>query len=111
MNKKEAIYVLEAIRDIYPKFDISKRKAEMLLPQLEQMNYAMVMQKLATYVANNPYPPTIAEIAAYKTNENDHLKQMKIWRKEADKVPNELKQRFHQQMISLLREKSHESNR
>lgn len=51
MNQREAIEVLESIRDIYPKSDQTKRKANMLLPKLTQMDFPLVMEKLSAHVA------------------------------------------------------------
>lgn len=70
MNRNEAIDVLETIRDIYPKFEVSERKANILIPKLQPMDYGLVMEKLSAHVAAHPYPPTIAEIAAFPPEAN-----------------------------------------
>lgn len=54
MTKKEAIYVLETIRAIYPKYEISKKKAQILTPQLQPMDHKLVMEKLSAYVGEPP---------------------------------------------------------
>lgn len=110
MDKSEAIQVLETIRDIYPKYDVSKKKAQMLIPQLKPMDHKRVMEKLSSHLATCPYPPTIAEIAAYPVKNNDHLELIKRWRVEASKVPNEIKQVFHQQMVKLVKDKANDSD-
>lgn len=110
MDKSEAIQVLETIRDIYPKYEVSKKKAQMLIPQLKQMDHELVMERLSAHLATCPYPPTITEIAAYPAESNDHLEEIKRWRTEASKVPNEIKQVFHQQMIKLIEEKANDSH-
>ncbi|WP_404452563.1 hypothetical protein LG329_00275 [Virgibacillus necropolis] len=106
MNKQEAINVLETIRDIYPKFEVTKRKASLLIPQLKQMDYPLVMKKLSAFVATHPYAPTLAEIAVYPEEDNVHLANIHKWRAEADKVPIELKHAFHERMVKLLKEKT-----
>jgi len=111
MNRNEAIDVLETIRDIYPKFNVTERKAKILLPQLTPMDYGLVMEKLSAYVAANPFPPTIAEIAAYPPEENEYLDRISKWREEAAQVPDGVKQSFHEQMVKLLKEKTNDSNR
>ncbi|MEN1968327.1 hypothetical protein WMZ97_09670 [Lentibacillus sp. N15] len=45
MNQQEAIETLQTIKDIYPNFVISKRKAAILLPELQKMDHALVMKK------------------------------------------------------------------
>lgn len=110
MNRDEAIDVLETIRDIYPKFDVSERKAKILLPQLAPMDYELVMEKLSTHTVSHPYPPTIKEIAVYPPEENNHLQLISQWREEAAKVPETVKQNFREQMAKLIKEKSHDSN-
>src|SRR5699024_6296685 len=111
MNRNEAIDVLETIRDIYPKFDVSERKATILLPQLAPMDYGLVMEKLSASVAANPFPPTIAAIAAYPPEENEHLDKISKWREEAAQVPDGVKQAFQAQMIKLLKEKSNDNSK
>ena len=111
MTREEAINVLETIRDIYPKYEVSRKKAQLLIPQLLQMDHALVLEKLSAYVATRPFAPTLAEIAAYPVESNDHLEKIKLWRTEAARVPAEVKQNFHQQMVKLLKEKTNDSNR
>ena len=108
MNKQEAILVLETICDIYPKFEVSKKKAHMLVPQLMQMDYALVMEKLSAYVGTHPFAPTLADIAAYPPVCNDHLANINRWRAEAATVPDDVKQNFYKQLSNLLKDKSHD---
>lgn len=110
MDRKEAIRVLETIKEIYPRYDISKKKAQMLIPQLQPMDAHGVMEKLTAHVAHHPYPPTIAEIAAYPAKSNTHLEKLQKWRLDAAEVPRELKQRFHKQMTQLVKDKANDSN-
>jgi hypothetical protein len=107
MTRQEAIDVLETIRSVYPKFDISKKKAKLLIPQLEKMDYAGVMDKFSAFIATYPYAPTIAEIAVYPKAQNVYLEEMKIWEKEAAEVPEKTKETFRIAMQELLAEKSH----
>ena len=108
MNKQQAIHVLEMIRDLYPRYTISKEKARMLIPALLPMDYERVRGKLATYVATHPYAPTIAEIAAYPIEENEKLDQLEQWREEAADVPFAMKQEFQQKMVLLLEGKGYD---
>ncbi|MDY0404218.1 replicative helicase loader/inhibitor [Virgibacillus sp. 179-BFC.A HS] len=108
MTRNEAIRVLETIKEIYPKFEISNTKAKMLLPKLEEMDFEGVLQKLAAYVATHPYPPTIQEIAAYLPTNDNRLQQIDSWRKEAACVSPTTKRHFRQKLYQLLQEKCHE---
>ncbi|MCT2534786.1 hypothetical protein NC661_04395 [Aquibacillus koreensis] len=104
MNRDQAIDVLETIDELYPKYELTERKANMLLPQLMRMDYDRVLQNLSTYIAQYPYPPTLAEIAAYPKEEQNYVDQLQQWKKEADLVSEETKQKFRQQMDRLLKE-------
>ncbi|MUV37802.1 hypothetical protein JNUCC1_01608 [Lentibacillus sp. JNUCC-1] len=76
------------------------------MPLLKKMDYQAVFDKLSHHVATSPYVPTLAEIAAYPPEENLHLEQMKQWKAEAAKVPQETKERFLEAMHKLIKEKS-----
>lgn len=107
MNKKEEIHVLEMMQDFYPKYNLSKEKAKMLIPALLPMEYERVMEKLAAFVASHPYAPTIAEIAAYPPVRNEQLDEVSVWKKEAANVPEEIKRVFHLKMSELLQDKAY----
>lgn len=111
MNYEEAIIVLETIGELYPKYEVSVRKAQMLAPQLMKMDYARVLENLSDYVAAHPFAPTLAEIAGFPVESNDHLDNINVWRAEAAKVPDEIKHHFHKQMITLLKDKAHVTDR
>lgn len=102
MNRQEAIHILELIPDLYPRYNISKKKAEMLIAALLPMDYEGVKANLAVYVANHPYAPTIAEIADYPVVRDEQLNQLEVWREEAERVPFEIKQQFQEKMTRLL---------
>lgn len=102
MKHEEAVRVLEALQELYPKFELSKKKVQILLPHLEKMDYQGVMAKLSAYVTDHPYAPAIAEIAVYPAEANLHLRMMKEWQKEAEQVSEDTKRRFRKQMHKLL---------
>lgn len=106
MNRQEAIEILETIQEVYPKFVLSKRKANMLLPVLQEMDYQQVTEKLSHHVATHPYAPTMEEIAAYPAVENNYLQLVRAWREEAASVPADVKMSFYQRMNTLLAEKA-----
>lgn len=105
MNQHEGIALLQTIQEVYPKYDLSKRKAGMLLKALQDMDYMLVMERLSSHVASHPYPPTIEEIAAYATDENKALHQIQAWREEAAMVPADVKVSFYRKMNALLSKK------
>lgn len=102
MNRQQAIHTLELIRELYPRYHISKEKAKMLIPTLLPMDYERVKKNLSKYVATHPYAPTIAEIAANPVVTNHSVDHLDVWRKEAADVPVEVKQNFKRKMTLLL---------
>jgi|SRR5690625_2744605 len=105
MNRNQAIEILQMINEIYPKFNLTERKVEIMLPELEKMDYERVKARFSEYMTTSPFPPTLADIAAYAPPENETLKQMEQWRKEAEQVPAEVKLQFREKMQQLIREK------
>ncbi|WP_138416622.1 hypothetical protein [Aquibacillus sediminis] len=106
MTYEEAVEILETIHEVYPNFTISERKVRILIPQLKQMDYQGVLAKLSTYVGQNPFAPTLADIAVYPPKENHYLHQMKNLRKQTRRVPEETKRNFQLQMQQLIKEVS-----
>ena|SRR5699024_5494454 len=105
MTHEEAVSVLETIEEVYPSFSLSKRKANLLIPPLKQMDYDGVMARLSEFIVHHKFAPTIAEIAVYPKKENEHLKQRDQWKKAADNVSPEIKKRFQDAMRKLVTEK------
>lgn len=105
MTHDEAVRILEMITDVYPKSQMNRNKAMLLLPALKEMDYDGVMKKLSAFVATYPYPPTLAEIAVYPKEENETLQKINRWRREADKVAPEMKMNFRREMQRLMKEK------
>lgn len=112
MNRQEAIDVLHLIKELYPKFNAKKQRMQLLIPILEKMDYQQVMDNLTHYVSQNPFPPTIADIAAPTQVENDYLEEMQVWADEAQQVHPDVKARFHTELQNLVRKKSgHETGK
>ncbi|OZU87642.1 hypothetical protein CIL03_16270 [Virgibacillus indicus] len=105
MIKEEALEVLQTINEMYPRFDLTKRKAKMLVPNLKQMDYQGVMKNLSAYIMEHPYPPMLSEIAAYGDEEESHLEEMAKWQEEAKKVSPLLKEQFRQQFEQFIKGK------
>jgi len=110
LNHNEAVEVLQTISELFPdRFELTKKKANILIPQLKKMDYQGVMDNLSSYVVEKPFPPTIAEIASYPAEKNDHLEKVEKWKQEAQQVSPETKRKFEQQFQKLAKEISHDS--
>lgn len=106
MNREQVIELFKFVKSVYPTFEVSSKKVDVWTKVMRDMDYYRVMERAEEYVVENKFPPTIADIAAYAPPENETLKQMKEWRREAEQVPDEVKQRFYQKMKKLIQEKS-----
>lgn len=102
MTKQEALEVLKTINEMYPRFELTKRKAVILIPNLKKMDYKGVMKNLSAFVMENPYPPLISEIAAYPDDEASALEEIEQWKEEAKKVSPEMKERFKHEFQKLV---------
>jgi len=110
MNKQEASHVLQTIKELYPTFHLSQMKVAMLMRKLLPMDYEEVIKNVMKHVATHPYPPTIAEIAAYPKQQTEEIDKLDAWRKQAQDVSPEMKEQFFQKMYQLLKEASYEKN-
>lgn len=110
MERNQALEILETINELYPQFELTDRKVKIMLLQLEKMDYDRVMARLNEHIVNSPFPPTLAEIAAYAPEENKHLEQIQKWREEAAKVSPEVKERFRKE-LERLAQKIEEKNK
>lgn len=110
MTKEEALEILKTINEMYPRFNLTKRKAMLLIPNLQNMDYPGVMNNLSAFVMDNPYPPMLSEIAAYADEGDTALTEVKAWQEEAKKVPPEVKERFRKQFEQLVGQKRGETD-
>jgi hypothetical protein len=110
MTKEEALEILKTINEMYPRFNLTKRKAMLLIPNLQKMDYDGVMENLSAFVMDNPYPPMLSEIAAYAEDGDSALAEMETWQEEAKKVSPEVKERFREQFEQLVKQKRGEAN-
>ncbi|WP_101841954.1 hypothetical protein [Halobacillus sp. Marseille-P3879] len=107
MNYDQAVEVLQMIRELYPgKFEVSKTKAAVMIPQLEKMEFEPVKKKLSEYAGQYPFPPTLADIAVYPPIKNPYLEKMKKWDQEAEEVSDETKQLLQEKLDELIRKVS-----
>lgn len=83
MNESEAKDILERISVVYSRFEITEMVIEVWLGHLKTMHYDKVLYRLNEHIAENKFPPTIAEIAAYPKKENEFLKKVERWKEES----------------------------
>ncbi|WHY88167.1 replicative helicase loader/inhibitor [Neobacillus novalis] len=82
MEREEVYQVLEKIESAYQQFKISDETVIMWTKACRGMDFNLVMQKLIAFIAKSPFPPTIAEIAAFGVKRNDFLDKVKQWEQE-----------------------------
>lgn len=106
MNRKEALEVLKTIAELYPRFELTERKAAILIPGLLKMDYKKVMKNLEKHVTEYAYPPTLAEIAAYPSEKNEALERIEKYEREARENPPTPEQRrmYAESMKRLFKE-------
>lgn len=106
MKREEVKEVFKLISSVYPSFEVSSPKIDTWTRLMKGMDFDRVMKKAEEHIAANKFPPTIAEIAAYPPENNDHLHKMRQWEQEAAQVPEETKRKFKIKMQKLIQEKS-----
>ncbi|MCG5104411.1 replicative helicase loader/inhibitor [Oceanobacillus alkalisoli] len=106
MNRNQALEILETINELYPRFELTERKIQIMIPQLEKMDYDRVMARLSEHMVNSSFPPSLAEIAAYAPPKNEHLEKVRQWEREAAQVPDHVKQEFKRNLEKLIKDKS-----
>lgn len=106
MNRDQVIELFKLIKSVYPNFEVDSHKVDTWTRIMKGMDFKRVMAKTEEHVQTNKFPPTIAEISAFAPPENETLKKMKRWEREAEQVPDEVKQRFAERLNHLLKDKS-----
>lgn len=82
MEKKEVFQLLAKIESVYPQFKITDDTVVMWFEVTKGMDYQLVMQRLTAHIVKNPFPPVLAEIAAFKQNDNQYLQKRIQWEQE-----------------------------
>ncbi|MCM3671067.1 hypothetical protein M3181_19080 [Mesobacillus maritimus] len=82
MEKHEFLILLRKIEAAYPHNKIGDETALMWRRACLEMDFHHVMGKLIAHIENNPYPPSIAEIAVFTRTESLFLHQAKRWEQE-----------------------------
>src|SRR5690625_5782765 len=103
MTNQEALDVLKAINEMYPRFNLTKRKATLLIPNLKKMDYKGVMKNLSAFVMDNPYPPLLTEITAYPDDEESAHEKREERQEEASQADPKGKERYYKEMRKSLK--------
>ncbi|WP_180953731.1 replicative helicase loader/inhibitor [Bacillus sp. T33-2] len=82
MNPQEVYQVLSKIEAAYSQFKINDETVLLWVNMGREMGFEQVMQKLMAHIATKPFPPAIAEIAAYEDIKNDFTEKIKQWERE-----------------------------
>lgn len=104
MERNDVVELFKMIKSFYPNFEVSSEKVDAWHRIMKKMDYKRVVARLEQHAAENPFPPTIAEIAAYAPPKNETLEQMQKWREEAAKVPPEVKEEFKRRFEKFVKE-------
>lgn len=105
MNRSEVIELFKLLKDVYPTFEVSTPKVNTWTKLTKDMDNDRVLKKAEQHIAENKFPPTIAEIAAYAPEKNESLAKFNQWKKEAEKVSASKKAEFKRKMQELVKEK------
>lgn len=82
MRTEDVYQILAKIESIYPQFKIIDEMLVIWINMFSGMDFDLVMQKLLVHIAKSPFPPAIAEIAAYSDKENHFLEKTMLWEQE-----------------------------
>src|SRR4051794_5238649 len=82
MGRDEVSAILAEIQSAYPRFKVCDDTLLLWMKMGKEMDFRRVMRKLVQHIARCPYPPSIAEIAAYREAENSFLEKTIQWERE-----------------------------
>jgi hypothetical protein len=82
VEKKEVFQILAKIESVYPQFKINDDTVVMWIEVSKGMDYQLVLQRLTAHIAKHPFPPVLAEIAAFQESENRYLQKTIHWEQE-----------------------------
>ncbi|OCA90579.1 hypothetical protein A8F94_01470 [Bacillus sp. FJAT-27225] len=73
MDKHEVTRILVLIESVYPEFTIRNETVETWFSVCRELDYHLVMKNLANHIRKSPYPPLMAEIAAFSSREDPRI--------------------------------------
>ena len=111
MNREQVKELFQFIGSIYPSFipdnqEKLTRKVDTWTRLMRKMDFERVMAKTEQHSLESKFHQTIADVAAYAPEKNEHLEKMRQWEKEAKKVPQHVKENFKKQLNQLLKDKA-----
>lgn len=105
MTRDEVINLFKLIKSFYPNFEVTTEKVNNWAWAMRKMDFDRVMVRAQEHVQENKFPPTIAEVAAFAPEKNEHLEKIREWEKEAAQVPQSVKDEFRRKVNELFKEK------
>ena len=118
MKKEETMELLNRIQVSYPFFKVTIPSSDN--PSIEVLNqglidewtrtfedadYKEVMKRFDRHVKKSKYAPTPAEVYFRKEEPNDRIARIEKLKREAEEVPEELKQEFRDKVNALFEKK------
>lgn len=92
MNSEEINKVIKVIEANYPNFVVDEElyrvKIKTWASNLKLMEYEKVMKRLNEHLMNNPYPPTLADIAVKSNSSNKAFEDIENLEKQAERRSN-----------------------
>ncbi|WP_066062872.1 replicative helicase loader/inhibitor [Neobacillus soli] len=79
MTKQEVIKLLVLIESVYSSCLTRGETVLHWFKFCQELDYKKVMGNLQNHIRNSPYPPTIAEIAVFKTDRNALSEELETW--------------------------------
>ncbi|TCN20418.1 replicative helicase loader/inhibitor [Mesobacillus foraminis] len=79
MGTDEVCEIVAKVQAIYPQFKINDEMLVIWMNMFRDMDFDLVMQKLLVHMAKSPFPPAIADIAAFADKGNHFLEKNMSW--------------------------------
>ncbi|WP_043932104.1 hypothetical protein [Bacillus sp. EB01] len=74
MEKHEVTRILVLIESVYPDFKIRNETVDNWFAVCRELDYHLVMKNLTDHIRRSPYPPLMAELAAYSMKEEPNYR-------------------------------------
>src|SRR2546429_375822 len=81
MTKDEVVKLLVLIESVYTHCIFKNETVLHWFQFCSEMEFEKVMEKLKNHIRKSPFPPAIADIAAFTLEENDFPKTIQNWTK------------------------------
>ena len=81
MTKEEVVKLLTLIESVYSNFLVRDETVLQWFQVCSNLDYEQVMAKLKNHIKRSPFPPAIADIAAFPCEETDFPASLQEWMK------------------------------